>query len=289
MNRTQFRQKIGRRAAIRRLAVAAAGAVAFSRSGLGSEAGSKTRTGIIDVHVHIGAGIHMQQHVDALLRAMDEAGVSAAVVGPMDRHFAVANREGNDLVLKAVAAHGDRLAGMAVANPWFGKPAEEEVRRALERGLLGVCLDPVVQGFRLADHLVDPLLQAAADFGVPVYAPTGTAGIAEPFHLIELARRFPGVPFIMGHGGASDYYNDAVRGLEFAANVWLETSRNGPANYALWKRSGVTDRVVFGSGAPEYIPAVEMETLRDVFTDPADQDKIFAKTIRRVFRGRLPA
>ncbi|OGD22479.1 MAG: hypothetical protein A2W03_02490 [Candidatus Aminicenantes bacterium RBG_16_63_16] len=256
---------------------------------MASEVGSETRTGIIDAHVRIGTGVHLRQDVDALLRAMDEAGVSVAVACPMDRHFAVANREGNELVLKAVAAHTDRLAGMAVANPWFGPAAAEEVRRALERGLLGVALDPTVQGFRLSDHLLDPLLQAAADFRVPVYAPTGTAGLAEPFHLIELARRFPGVSFIMGHGGASDYYNDAVRGLEFASNVWLETSRNGPANYALWKRSGVTDRVVFGSGAPEYIPAVELENLRDVFTEPADREKICGGTIRQVFRGRLPA
>jgi hypothetical protein len=288
MNRPLFRQPVSRRAAIRQMAAAAAGAVAFPKGRWASETGGARLADIIDAHVHIGAGIHMEQDVDTLLRNMDEAGVVLAVACPMDMHFAAANREGNDLVLKAVAAHRDRLAGMAVANPWFGKAAEGEVRRALERGLIGVSIDSVVQGFRLSDHLVDPLLQAAADFGVAVYAPTGTAGIAEPFHLIELARRFPGVNFLMGHGGASDYYNDAVRGLEFAANVWLETSRNGPANYALWKRSGLTDRVVFGSGAPEYIPAIELETLRDVFTDPSDQEKITAKTVRQVFRGRLP-
>jgi predicted TIM-barrel fold metal-dependent hydrolase len=47
--------------------------------------------------------------------------------------------------------------------------------------------------------------------------------------------------------------------------------------------------VVFGSGTPEYIPAVELENLRDVFTDSADREKICSKTIRQVFRGRLPA
>lgn len=84
---------------------------------------------------------------------------------------------------------------------------------------------------------------------------------AEPFQLVELARRFPEISFLMGHGGASDYYNDTVRALEFAPNFWLETSRNGPANFCYWQLSGATDGIVFGSDAPEYIPAVELARL----------------------------
>jgi len=243
---------------------------------------------IIDAHVHIGRGVQMQHDADSLLRNMDEAGIEFSIVCPMDRHMAVANREGNDLILEAVKAHPDRLAGMAVANPWFGKGAVEEIRRALGEGLTGVNIHSVLQGFRLGDHLVDPILEVAAQCDVPVFCHTGTAGLAEPFHLIELARRFPSVNFLMGHAGASDYYNDAVRGLEFAQNVWLESSRNGPANFCHWQVSGVANRVVFGTSAPEYIPEIELETLRDVFTDGDDQETIFAKTIQEVYKGRLP-
>ena len=177
---------------------------------------------------------------------------------------------------------------MATANPWFGKKAIEEVRRSLSEGLTGIKIHSVLQGFRLSEHIIDPILELAAEFDVPVYAHTGTAGVAEPFHLIELARRFPTVNFIMGHGGASDYYNDSIRGMEFAKNVWLETSRNGPANYMLWKNEGLTDRIVFGSNAPDYIPAPEIETLKDIFTDDADHEKIFNTSIWEVFKGRLP-
>ena len=243
---------------------------------------------IIDAHVHVGTGVRMQLAVDALLKLMDEAAVQFAVACPMDKFTAVDNRQGNDFLLEVVNAHPDRLAGMAVANPWYGDRAVEEIRRALERGLIGVEINSVLQGFRLSEHLVDPILEVAAEIDVPVYAHTGTAGVAEPFHVIELARRFPSINFIMGHAGASDYYNDTVRGLEFADNVWIETSRNGPANFRHWEISGVADRVVFGSSAPEYIPAVELETLRDVFTAGGDQEEIFANRLQRVFKGRLP-
>jgi len=242
---------------------------------------------IVDAHVHLGEGYHLSLSVDELLEQMDEAGVERAVACPVDHFLAVHNREGNDVVLEAVRAHGDRLTGMATGNPWFGEVAVEEVRRALGEGLAGLFVHSVYQGFRLNDHLVDPLLEVVVEFDVPVYAHTGTAGQAEPFHAAELARRFPSLNFIMGHAGSSDYGEDAVRALEFAPNLWLESSRNGPANYNFWKVRELTSRVVFGSGAPEYIPAIEIETLCDVFHEQGEGEAIFSRNIETVFKGRL--
>jgi uncharacterized protein len=242
---------------------------------------------IVDAHVNLGEGHHLSLGVEDLLGQMDEAGVERAIVCPVDRFVAVHNREGNDLILDAVRSHGDRLSGMAAVNPWFGGEAIDEVRRALSAGLAGLFVHSVYQGFRLDDHIVDPLLEAVAEFDVPVYVHTGTAAQAEPFQAAELARRFPGLNFIIGHGGSSDYGEDAVRALEFAPNLWLETSRNGPANYNFWKVKGLASRVVFGSGAPEYIPAVEIEILADVFTSAEEREGIFGKNIETVFKGRL--
>ena len=242
---------------------------------------------IVDAHVYLGEGYHLSFGVEDLLEQMDEAGVERAVVCPVDRFVAVHNREGNDLVLEAVRSHGDRLSGMAAVNPWFEGEAVDEVRRALGEGLAGLFVHSVSQGFRLDDHIVDPLLEAVAEFDVPVYVHTGTAAQAEPFQAAELARRFPGLNFIMGHGGSSDYGEDAVRALEFAPNLWLETSRNGPANYNLWRVKELTSRVVFGSSAPEYISAVEIEILADVFASREEREAIFSKNIETVFKGRL--
>lgn len=243
----------------------------------------------IDGHVHIGVGVRMSLGVDELLGQMDEAGIDLAVVCPMDRYIAVANREGNELVLQAVREHPDRLVGMAVANPWLGAEAEEELRRALEEGLMGLKINSVLQGFRLSEHLVDGVLGVAEEFGVPVYAHTGTAGAAEPFHLVELARRFPKVNFIMGHAGATDYYNDTVRAFEFADNMWVETSRNGPANFCHFLQyERLSGRVVFGSNCPDYIPRVEMENLCDIFVEAEMQQSVFYDAIAAAFKGRLP-
>jgi predicted TIM-barrel fold metal-dependent hydrolase len=242
----------------------------------------------IDSHVYLGQGEHLQITEDELLNQMDEARVSVAIICPVDRHLAVYNREGNEMMQGAVHRHPDRFVGMATANPWYGDAGVQELRHSLEAGLAGLMIHAPYQGVRLSDHLVDPLLEVAAEYGVPVYAHTGTAGLAEPLHVAELARRFPKVNFIMGHAGSSDYGEDAVYAMSFADNIWMETSRNGPGNYNFFKIKGLYARIVFGSSAPEYIPAIEIDTLCDVFTDPAEQEAILCENIRRVFRGRLP-
>ncbi|MDP6775875.1 MAG: amidohydrolase family protein [Candidatus Latescibacteria bacterium] len=249
--------------------------------------GARNDIHAVDAHVYLGEGQHLRLSLDDLLAQMDEARIERAVVSPVDRLLAVHNREGNDLVLSAVRAYGDRLAGWATANPWFGDAAVEEVRRALGEGLSGLAINSIYQGFRLSDHVVDSILEVAADLDVPVYAHTGTAGQAEPFHVVDLALRFPSVNFIVGHAGSSDYGEDAVRALEFAPNVWLETSRNGPANFGLWQVKDCVSRVVFGSSVPEYIPAIEIQTLCDIFTESRDRQAIFRDNIHDVFKGRL--
>jgi uncharacterized protein len=242
----------------------------------------------IDSHVYLGQGEHLQITEEELLKQMDEAKVTVAIICPVDRYLAVLNREGNEMMQGAVRRHPDRLVGMAVANPWYGDAAVRELRRSLEAGLAGMMIHAPYQGFRLSDHLVDPLLEVAAEYGVPVYAHTGTAGLAEPLHVAELARRFPQINFIMGHAGSSDYGEDAVYAMSFADNIWMETSRNGPGNYNFFKIKGLYARIVFGSSAPEYIPAIEIETLCDIFTTPAEQEAILNQNILRVFRGKLP-
>jgi uncharacterized protein len=241
---------------------------------------------IIDALVFLGEGLHLSLSVDDLLTWMDEAQVDIAVASPVDHFLAVHNFEGNQYVLNAVSDHSGRLVGLAAANPWFGQAAVVELQRALCSGLCGLMLHPLYQGFRLCDPIVNPLLEVAVDFNVPVYAHTGTAGIAEPLHVVELSRRFPDLRFVMVHSGSSDYCEDVIFAKPYLNNIWLETSRNGPGNYQNFKAHQLTDKIVFGSSAPEYIPEIEKQNLCDVFSTPPEQDRVLAKNIQAVFEGR---
>jgi uncharacterized protein len=243
---------------------------------------------IIDAHAHVGHGRYKSLATDDLLRQMDEHGVDRAIICPVEEQIVLHNREGNDFILAQVRRHPNRFVGFAVANPWYGQLAVEELRRALGEGLRGLKLHPVIQGFSVNDEIVAPLIETAAGHRVPVYVHSGTAHFGEPFKVAEVARRYPGVTFIMGHSGASDFWYDIPRCHQFAPNLLFETSRNGPANYVHLTQTVGADCMVFGSNAPESLYPLEMASIRDVVTDQAELDKIFGQNIARALGEAVP-
>lgn len=242
---------------------------------------------IIDAHAHIGQGRYKSLSGDELLRQMDENGIDRAVICPVEEQITAFNRQGNEDILAQTRRHPDRFTGFAVANPWFGQNAVDELKRALGEGLCGLKLHPVIQGFSINDTIVHPLIEVAAQCRVPIYSHTGTAHFGEPFKLAELARCYPHVLFIMGHSGSSDFWSDLERCHQFAPNILFETSRNGPSKYTnLVKTIGV-DHIVFGSNAPELLYPLELASIRDVITDRDDLEKILGLNMKRALGEEL--
>jgi uncharacterized protein len=205
---------------------------------------------IVDAHCHVGIGHDYGQTPGELLAEMDRHRVDRAVLCPVDRCIAVDNREGNDYVLAAVAAHPDRFYAFATANPWYGDRAVAELRRALDAGARGIKLHPPLQGFLLCDELVYPLIELAEERSVPVYFHTGTPAFAQPTQLTELALRFPRVPLIMGHMGSTDFKTDAIPAALDAGNVYLDTSWILPQLVTRAAAAVGEDRLLFSSDSP---------------------------------------
>ena len=240
---------------------------------------------IIDAHAHIGHGRYKSLSGEELLSQMDEFGIDRAVICPVEEQITVYNQQGNDEILEQVSKHPDRFTGFAVANPWFGQAAVDELKRALDKGLQGLKLQPVIQGFSMNDALVYPLIEVVVRYQVPVYAHTGTAHFGEPFKLVELARRYPDVTFIMGHSGSSDFWSDLGRSHQFAPNILFETSRNGPAKYTNMIKNIGVDYIVFGSNAPESLYPLELASIWDMITDPGDLERILGLNMQRALGG----
>lgn len=208
-------------------------------------------TELYDAHCHVGEGVHYRQSPEELLAQMEALGVDRAVLVPADRAIAVDNQAGNDTVLQAVSCWPDRFWGFATANPWYGSQAVDELRRAIGAGLVGVKLDPILQGFMLCDPLVHPLVEVAIELAVPVYFNTGTPVNALPLQLTELAQRYPQGRFVMGHMGNTDFWLDVPVALAQAPNVWGEVSPNLAAAVSRVIEAGFADRLIFGSDAPQ--------------------------------------
>ncbi|WP_232665508.1 amidohydrolase family protein [Pseudonocardia sp. TRM90224] len=221
---------------------------------------------VVDAHVRIGQHREAALSVEALLAAMDRTGVDRAVVAPSEAQIAYDNRAGNAATTQAARATGGRLVAYAVANPWRGAAALDELAWAHEQGARALAVDSALQGFDLLDGLVDPLVRFAAEHRWPVYVRTGTPPGHLPLPTAALARRFPEVAFVMGRSGATDFWIDAAPALRHAPNLYGDTS------YAPWDTvlgefardpEIGTSRLVFSSDQPYATAVGEMRRMRD--------------------------
>jgi uncharacterized protein len=217
---------------------------------------------IIDGYCTLGVDREYDLTETELLRAMDQAGVERAVVAAVDRFLAVDNRVGNDFLLRAAGAHPDRFIPSCSVNPWCGAGALAELARALERGARLVVLHPAVQGCLANDELVWPVLAMAQAGQVPVYVHTGPPGSATPWQIVDLAGRFPGLDLIMGHCGATDFWNDVVGAAGETGNVYLESSLARPFLFASYLKQVGTGKGIMGSAAPLNDLGFEWEQMR---------------------------
>jgi len=221
--------------------------------------------------------------IESWLREADRWGIDHAVIAPSAAHVAVLNEEGNMQVADLLGAHGDRISGLAVANPWYGDKALCMAEAAFERGCCGLYLDPGRQGFRLTESVVFPLVELCARLAKPVYCHTGTPVFAMPFQLAELARRFPRVTFVMGHAGYSDFWYDVAPAATQSDNVLVESActTGGPLLSVI--ESIGSRRVLFGSGYPVSLPENELEKIRLLDLDAASLRAILGGNARAVW------
>lgn len=220
-----------------------------------------------------------------LLRDLEANRVDKAIISPVDRFLAVNNQEGNNFILNTAEHYPDRLIPACSANPWYGREAVKEVRRAIQAGARMLILHPFVQGFLANDELVWPLLDEADHQKVPVYIHTGLPGNATPWQVTDLAERYPELDFLMGHCGSTDFWNDANQAALLADNIYLETSLARPFYIPGRLQALGNHRVIMGSNAPLNDFSVEWEETRKVLS-AQDAGPVLGENLRRLLEKR---
>lgn len=235
---------------------------------------------IVDGHVTIGESRDASLTVEALIAQLDRLGIQHALVAPPERHVPVQNRAGNELVAAAAEASRGRLLAYAVATPWLGREALDELEHARNLGARALHVDPALQGFDLLDGQIEPLVEFAVECGWPVYIRTGTPPHALPLQVAWLAGRFPGASFILGKSGATDFSHDGPATLAAAPNVYADSV------YVEWPTALAADdpeaagaRVVFTSDAPFGDPAIELARVVEAPLDDATRAAILGGTL----------
>lgn len=238
---------------------------------------------VIDGHVMLGAGRDASLSAEDLLATMERLAIDRALVSPSENYLPVRNREGNELTTAAATRSDGRLLAYAVASPWLGDEAVEELRRAQAAGARALKLDPALQGFDLLDGQAEPLVAFAVDSGWPVYVRTGTPPHSLPLQLAWLAARFPEGSFVLGKAGATDFSHDGPATLAAAPNVYADSVYvEWPTALAAANPYELGGRVVFTTDAPFGDPVIELARVTEAPYSEEVRRAILGGTLARL-------
>ena len=235
---------------------------------------------VLDGHVMLGNARDASLSTEELLDTMDRLGIDRALVSPAEGFLPVRNRDGNELTRAAVATSGGRLLAYAVATPWLGDAALEELRRARDSGAVALKLDSALQGFDLLDGQAEPLVAFAIESGWPIYVRTGTPPHALPLQVAWLAARFPEGAFLLGKSGATDFTHDGPATLAAAPNVYADSVYvEWPTALAAADPDEHGGRVFFSTDAPFGDPSIELARVTEAPYDADVRDAILGGTL----------
>ena len=231
---------------------------------------------VVDVHAHLGpataAGVDGGR-LDALLQAMDGAGVDRACV------FASAGRGSDyaaetDLIVELARQTGGRIVPFARVHPFWGEEAVRDLQRAADAGVRGLKLHPFMDGAFLANDrkLVHPLVRVAAERGLVVLVHSGWGFNSAPGLVADLARAFPSVPVIMGHSGRYGYHREAAAvGADYANLHYDVAGLATPSAVDEIASLAGPGRVLLGSDHPYSPMGFEVEKVARWTTMPWEQ------------------
>ncbi len=252
---------------------------------------------VIDCHIHLNAanGRYDEAEVQRCLALADRAGIdrlvylmflSNGLVDPQEDDL----RRSNDIGIELLDRHPDRFESFCYLNPSL--PAEfslAEIDRCVVNGpMTGIKLWISVHA---DDPRLDPIMERAADLGVPVlhhawYKATEFAfNESTPAQIATLARRHPSVTIIMAHLAGGGWRG--VRDVADCPNVVVDTSGAQPhaglVNYAVDLLG--PERVVYGSDWPIRDFAVQRARVEGAGLDDATRDLILGGNMARILGG----
>ena len=201
----------------------------------------------------------------------------------------------NDYVADCVQRHPDVFCGFASVDPWKGRAAVAELRRAITTlDLRGLKLHPSAQGFAPDDRRFYDLWATANELAIPVLFHTGTTGLgagvpggagiklgySRPILLDAVAADFPELQIIGAHP-SWPWQDEMLAVAQHKPNVWIDLSGWSPRRWSPELTRAVLgplqDRALYGSDYPfitfrrwldafrghEPPPDVEVKVLRD--------------------------
>lgn len=251
---------------------------------------------IVDAHGHLGpSGLWM--HADGgteeetmdLLRRMDRVGIRTAIISGIEALFSDPV-EGNFALEKSLRPHGDRFRGYVAFNPFYAEELKTQMDHFFSL--------PFFVGFKLlCDYwrvpVTDPRFETVWDHAhrhrLPILLHTWDGSYSQPGMLKDIAKRFPGAFFLLGHSGGGETGRREAEELAVSnPNVYLEWC----GSFTCFKPFEETLRrvghqqVVFGTDAAPHSPAWELGRLLSLDVTDDTLIPILGANMRKILDSR---
>ena len=206
-------------------------------------------------------GMRVTHTIPNLTREMDEIGIRASVLLPIDFPVLSQNAE---VALAAAATTSNKLFSFGSVHP-YASNVEGRLDAQYKLGARGIKMHPSVQMVRADNRRARALYQLCGKRKMVVFWHCGPAGI-EPklgqyLNQVKFYERpiqeNPQTTFVLGHAGALQFDEALDLHLRYP-NVWLETSSQSLRHVTRMVNEADTRRVVHGSDWPFYHPAISV-------------------------------
>jgi predicted TIM-barrel fold metal-dependent hydrolase len=230
--------------------------------------------------------------IDVTIAVMDAGGIDYGLLSAW--HAPEGPLIGNDDVAAWVAAHQDRLGGLAAVDLRRPVAAVRELRRCVrELGFKGLRAIPWLWELPPDDRRYYPLYTECVELGVPFCTQVGHTGplhSSEPGrpipYLDRVALDFPELTIVAGHIGYP-WTEEMVALARKYENVYIDTSaytaRRYPPELVAYLRADGRRKVLFGSNFPMIAPAKALEHLGALGLDDEAKELFLDGNARRVF------
>lgn len=241
---------------------------------------------IIDTHVHLGTSKFSGTHSTEkdILDAMQTYGIETSLVMPQptlesvsDVHRAIAEMSGK---------HPGRIYGMASLDPWLEEgPYWDEMKICAEQyRFVAIKLHPMGHNISPLSPRCDKLYEAARYYRLPILVHTGLGTpFSLPSLLIDPARRYPDVTFILSHAGFAIYTDEAIVAAKTCDNIVLEPSWCPTYSVRKMVDQLGADRILLGSDHISNIP-VELAKFGSIGLTDGQLEQIYRTNALRIFQ-----
>jgi predicted TIM-barrel fold metal-dependent hydrolase len=231
--------------------------------------------------------------LESTIAAMDESGVGHGLIsawqGPGE--VLISNAE----VASFVAAHPDRLSGVAAVDLHRPMQAVRELRRAVgELGFVAVRVVPWLWGLPPNDRRYYAVYAACIELGVPFCTQVGHTGplrtseTGRPIpYLDDVALDFPELTIVAGHIGYP-WTEEMIALARKYPNVYIDTSaytaKRYPPELVRYLAGDGRSKVLFGTNYPMITAAQALRDLGMLGLDDEARRLFLSGNAIRVFR-----